>query len=97
MALLPECLIMQTGCVTPKCHEAPSSSGQVEGFWDAGAGADAFSIFYLHWESSVLGITEMCPLRTSQFLWGHYHLLRTPFLISPLLELQIPWNRSGLL
>lgn len=88
MALLPECLIMQTGCATPTCHKAPSSSGQ------AGTGADAFSIFHLHQGSSVLGINEMCPLRTSQFLWGPFHLLVTPFLISPLLELQIPWNRS---
>lgn len=70
MALLPECLIMQTGCATPKCHKVPSSSGQVAGFWEADAGADTFSIFHLYWGSSVLGITEMCPLRTSQFLWG---------------------------
>lgn len=97
MALLPEFLIMQMGCATPKCHKAPSSSGQVAGFWEPGAGTDTFSIFHLYWVSSVLGITEMCPSRTSQFLWGPRHLLGTPFLISPLLELQIPWNRSVLL
>lgn len=97
MALLPECLVMQTGCATPKRHKAPSSSGQLEGIWEAGAGADTFPVFHLHRASSVLGITETCPSRTSQFLWGPCHLLGTPLLISPPLELQIPWNRSVLL
>lgn len=74
---------MQTGCATPKCHKAPSSSGQVEGFWEAGTGAGTLSVFHLHQASSMIGITEKCPLRTSQFLWGPCHLLGTPFLISP--------------